>query len=93
MRTKNTLPIVKKISKYVIMLIMTYVLSFLILFEFFSGPTLTINHGIIGPKLRFDDNYKHIGKAYRYHGDKLYLYTIYYRPLCWMWIKLNGFNS
>ncbi len=93
MRTKDALPIIKKIFKYVIMLIMAYVLSFLILFEFFSGPVIGSNRDLIGPKLRFDNNYENIGKAYKYKGDKLYLYKIYYRPLCWMWIELNELNS
>jgi hypothetical protein len=68
-----------------------YVISFPFVFQLLSYPVRNNQAGWLGPQKRSDPQTIDIGKVYYYESTDLGAYSVY-RPLCVIWLWLNGFS-
>jgi hypothetical protein len=65
-----------------------YVVGFLYCFDVGSAPVRS-SDGWLGPLLRGDTEVRDIGKVWYADRPDASMYRTY-RPLCWLWLQLDG---
>ena len=68
-----------------------YASAFVWQFELLGLPVRDNEHGWLGPPLRREPHVTDIGKIYYYESDDVSSYRGVFRPLCRVWIWMNGF--
>jgi hypothetical protein len=69
-----------------------YVGSFVWQFEILGAPARNNERGWLGPAIRGDALFVDIGSVYYYEGTELSLYG-WYRPLCGLWLAIQGLSD
>lgn len=68
-----------------------YVAAFVWRFDVLSDPVRNNQNGWLGPQIRGDKYCVDIGKVLYYGSDDISPYRGVFRPLCKVWIWVNGF--
>jgi hypothetical protein len=68
-----------------------YVITFVWRFDVLGDPVRNNQYGWLGPQVRGDTHCVDIGKVLYYESDDVSSYKGVFRPLCKIWIWLNGF--
>jgi hypothetical protein len=70
--------------------VVLYLASFVLFFELTGSPVRNNERGWLGPPIRGHSYLVDIGKVWYYEGNQYSLYNTY-RPLCHIWLYINGF--
>ncbi len=72
-------------------ILVLYVAAFVWRFDVLSDPVRNNQYGWLGPQIRGDKHSVDIGKVLYYESDDVSPYRGVFRPLCKLWIWVNGF--
>jgi hypothetical protein len=71
--------------------LLLYILAFVWRFDVLSDPVRNNRFGWLGPQIRGDTHCVDAGKILYYESDDVSTYRGVFRPLCRIWILINGF--
>jgi len=81
-----------RLMAFIIGIVLTlYVAAFVWRFDVLSAPVQNERYGFLGPQIRGDTHAVDIGKVLYYESDDVSRYRGVFRPLCKLWIWVNGF--
>lgn len=82
--------ILKYVAVLLLLILLLYLISFALDFQLTGLPVRNNEYGWSGPTYRENPEVRDIGKINYYEGDNYTKYR-FYRPLCNLWLVLNGF--